>query len=167
MDYGHTTPPANSPEFPTPNNFEANDNLDLTNPETSWDQPVSIEHDKKALGSEALSSLEMPPSSEPKLGEITPYLPPGADPELFNQPSDDVASDTKIVEKSLNPSIESIKTTDRLSDDSVKIIDSSIDKFNQNNIDAADFYEEVRNAMETNIGNSYNRKLGGWWKLGW
>ena len=160
MDYGHTTPPTNSPEFPTPDNFEANDNLDLTNPETSWDQPVSIEHDKKALGSEALNSLEAS-QSEQKLGEITPYLPPGANPELFNQPSDDATPDADIVEKSLTPGLKSIKTTDRLSEDSVKIIDTSIEKFNQNNIDPASFYEEVRDAMETNIGNSYNRKLGG------
>lgn len=166
MDYGHPVPPTDTPEFFTSgagtndenlNNFEAEDNLDLTNPETSWDQPVSIEHDKKAIGSEALNSFENP-SSEPKLGEVTPYLPPGADPKLYDQSPENAASNA--AEKPLTPGLESIKTTDRLSDDGVKVIDSSINKFNQGNIDAADFYEEVRNAMETNIGNSYNRKLG-------
>ena len=109
--------------------------------------------------------LSMPPSSSeqsvtPVLGEVTENtLEPNAA-RIHNQPTDDPVSDIEAVEASLTPNLDTIKTTDRLSEESVRVIDSSINQFNQNNIDPASFYEEVRNAMETNIENSYNRKLG-------
>lgn len=167
MDYGQTIPPTDLPEALTPGSsshtLEAKDNLDLTNQADQWGEITKpTEHDKKSLGSEALNSFELP-SSEPEqeLGRITPYLPPDAAPESYDKTATNSKTDADIIENSLNPSLDSIKTTDRLSEESVKVIDESIDKFNQNNIEPASFYEEVRNAMETNIGNSYNRKLGG------
>ena len=156
MDNGHTTSSVNSPELIETDDFEAG--------KTSWDQPMSVEHDKRDIGSKTRASFETPiasseESDELKLGEITPYLPPGVDPKLYDEPTS-AASDTDIVKESLTPNLDTIKTTDRLSEGSVKVIDSSISKFNQNNISPANFYEQVRNAMETNIENSYNRKLG-------
>lgn len=174
MDNGHTTSPVDPLATFTPdsgaNSFDAKDNLDLTNQAEDWDQVAEpIEHDKKSLGNTAMNTpieLSMPPSSSeqsvtPVLGEVTENtLEPNAA-RIHNQPTDDLVSDIEAVEASLTPNLDTIKTTDRLSEESVRVIDSSIDKFNQNNIDPASFYEEVRNAMETNIENSYNRKLRG------
>ena len=170
MDNGHTNPPDNLLKFPTPNNVEANDNLDLSNPETSWEQPIPTEHDKKAIGSSALNPVElsMPPSTQeitPPLGEITEHsLQPEAAPRIYQsateQSSMNKESDTNIIEEAISPSLESVKTTDRLSEESVKATDDFINKFEKGEIELSDFYDSSRDAMENNLNNSYNRKLG-------
>ena len=170
MDNGHTNPPDNLLKFPTPNNVEANDNLDLSNPETNWDQPISTEHDKRAIGNSALNPVElsMPPSvpeATPPLGEITEHsLQPEAAPKIYQPASDqnamDKESDTNIIEEAISSSLESVKTTDRLSEESVKATDDFINKFEKGEIELSDFYDSSRDAMENNLNNSYNRKLG-------
>lgn len=52
-----------------------------------------------------------------------------------------------------------IKTAGTLSDKAVQAIDNAVDKFSENG-KAADFYNVVRDYMEDNLKNSYNRKLG-------
>ena len=172
MDYGHATKSTDAPAFFTSgagtndenvNNFESEDNLDLTNDLTNW--APQIEHDKQGIGSSAISSFEagmpLPGKMEqntPVLGEIKPYLPPGANPgEALTAPS--LATDSEIIEQSLTPTLKSVKTTEYLNAEGIKALDNSIQKFNQDG-NAAEFYDEVRNAMEVNLDNSYNRKLG-------
>lgn len=174
MDNGHTTPSVDPLATFTPdsgaNNFDAKNNLDLTNQADEWNQVSEpLEHDKQSLGNTAMSTpieLSMPPSTleqsvAPVLGEVTENTLEPSAARIHDQPSDNPTSDTEVIGASLTPNLDAIKTTDRLSEESVKVIDDSINKFNQNNIDPASFYEEVRSAMETNIENSYNRKLGG------
>lgn len=158
MDYGHTNLPDNSPEFSTPDNFEANNNLDLTNPETSWDQPVSIEHNKKALGSEALAnSLEMPPSPEQELGKPIPYS-TNLDP--ITQPANDMASDAEIAQKALDIKPEPIKTTEYLNDEGIKAVESLNERLMQGEISLDDYYDFHQDITEANLQNSFDRKIG-------
>ena len=159
MDYGHTNLPDNSPVFSTPDNFEANDNLDLTNPETSWNQPVSIEHNKKALGSEALAnSLEMPPSPEQELGKPIPYS-TNLDP--IAQPANDMTSDAEIAQKALDIKPEPIKTTEYLNDEGIKAIDDLNEQLAQDEIPLEDYYDHHQDIVEANLRNSFGREIGG------
>ena len=158
MDYGHTNPSDNSLEFPAPDNFETNDNLDLTNPETSWDQPVSIEHDKKALGSEALAnSLEMPPMPEQELGKPIPYT---TDLEPITQPAKDATTDADIAKEALEVKPESIKTTEYLNDEGVKAIDNLNEQLAQDAISIEEYYDRHQDIVETNLLNSFGREIG-------
>ena len=159
MDYGHTNLPDNSPVFSTPDSFEANDNLDLTNPETSWNQPVSIEHNKKALGSEALAnSLEMPPSPEQELGKPIPYS-TNLDP--IAQPANDMTSDAEIAQKALDIKPEPIKTTEYLNDEGIKAIDDLNEQLAQDEIPLEDYYDHHQDIVEANLRNSFGREIGG------
>ena len=170
MDNGHTNPPDNLLKFPTPNNVEANDNLDLSNPETSWDQPIPTEHDKKAIGSSALNPVElsMPPSTQeitPPLGEITEHsLQPEAAPKFYQFPLEqnttDKTTDANIVEESIATGLESVKTTDKLTEESVKATDEFINQFEKGKINLENFYDVSRDAMENNLDNSFGRKIG-------
>ena len=55
---------------------------------------------------------------------------------------------------------QAIRTTgDRLSEATVTEIDSLTNKLNQDG-NMASFYDDIRDAMESNLDNSYNRKLG-------
>lgn len=158
MNYGHTNLPDNSPVFSTPDNFEANDNLDLTNPETSWNQPVSIEHNKKALGSEALAnSLEMPPLPEQELGKPIPYS-TNLDP--IAQPANDMASDAEIAQKALDIKPEPIKTTENLNDEGIKAVESLNERLIQGEISLDDYYDSHQDITEANLQNSFDRKIG-------
>lgn len=159
MDYGHTPLTDNSAEFSSPSSFGGNENLAPEKQESTWDQPVSIEHDKKSLGSEALAnSLEMPPLPDQELGKPIPYS-TNLEP-IVQPPVEDAATDADIVEKSLTTGLDSVKTTDRLAEESVKATDDFINKFEKGEIALEDFYDSSRDAMENNLNNSYNRKLG-------
>ena len=75
------------------------------------------------------------------LGVIEPTMPPMAAEETQTQSS----LKTDIIEASLDSA-------------GVKEIDKAISKLNRTG-NVADFYETARDAMETNLNNSYNRKL--------
>lgn len=184
MDYGQpaqqTIQPA-GPDFFTSgsgtnneqiNNTEPENNLDLSNGQTNWSNPV--ERNQQNIGQQAINSLEsnqinpnvinldpslnpleMPPEGVKTPGESIPPTPEGyasLDPVIIAK-NDETQNETKEL------SIKDIKTADRLSDDSVKIVDETVAKFNQGKEDPAEFYKKVREMMETNLENSYNRKL--------
>ena len=163
MNYGHTNLPDNSLDFPTPDNFEVNNNLDSTNPEISWNQPASIEHDKKSLGSEALAnsalanSLEMPPSPEQELVKPVPYT---TNLEPISQPVEDTTTDADIAKKALEVKPESIKTTEYLNDEGIKAIDNLNEQFMRDEIDIEHYYDQHQDIVETNLLNSFGRIVG-------
>lgn len=153
MDYGHTNPSDNLLEFPTPDNVETNDNLDLTNPETSWDQPVSIEHDKKALGSEALaSSLEMPPMPEQELGKPIPYT---TNLEPITPPAEDTTTDADIAKEALEVKPESIKATETLNEAGIRAIEHEKQEYLHGDINEETFYQHVRGEMMPELIENY------------
>lgn len=140
------------------NNFEAENNLDLTNGNISWSSP-SPEHNLRNIGGRAINSQETSLSGQ---GEITPSpefgkiinleMPPGA--KLDNAPKP--LDQAKIIESSINKS--ALNTEGRLESAGVKEIDKAISRLNRTG-DIADFYDTARDAMEVNLDNSYNRKL--------
>ena len=78
-------------------------------------------------------------------------LPPGVELEQDAQQPNEVT-----------PSIrDNIKTTDKLGESGIKEVDNVINKFNQDG-DVASFYDQVREMMEWNLENSYNRKIASW-----
>lgn len=161
MDYGHTGQinGAGTNSVDT-NNFEAKNNLDLTNKDISWTGP-SADRDLRSIGGSVINSRETShhqeedPSS-PELGKIIDLaMPPG----VKQDNPYETAKKADIIEASLNHNV--IKTKDRLDPAGVKEVDNAIAKLNQTG-DVADFYDTARNAMETNLDNSYNRKLAAW-----
>ena len=86
------------------------------------------------------------------LGVIEPTMPPMAAEETQTQSS----LKTDIIEASLDKT--ALNTEGRLESAGVKEIDKAISKLNRTG-NVADFYETARDAMETNLNNSYNRKL--------
>ena len=92
MDYGRTNPPTDTPDFFTSgagtndenvNNFEANNNIELNNPESSWNQPMTPERDQQSIGNKTIISSELPmPTAEmpaaPRYGEIIDLNPESA-----------------------------------------------------------------------------------------
>ena len=165
MDYGRTNPSTDTPEFFTSdvgtndenvNNFEANNNLDLSNSASTWEQPVLIEHNERAIGNKTKISSELPmPSSElpssPQLGEFID-LNPGSTPvpkpfeEQSEQGPANKNQDIESFEHSFDASLESIKTTDRLSEEGVKAIENEKQDFIQTG-NAEQFYTNVRTKM--------------------
>lgn len=140
------------------NNFEAENNLDLTNSNISWGNP-SPERDLRNIGGRVINSHEavMPGQNEtapsPEFGKIINLeMPPGA--KLDNAPKP--ANQAEIIESSINKSV--INTEGRLESAGVKEIDKAISKLNKTG-NIADFYDTARDAMEVNLDNSYNRKL--------
>ena len=181
MDYGQPTQPngsAQEPEFFTSgagtnseneNTFEAENNLDLTNNQVSWGTTEA--RDPRNLGGSAIASAEkLTPAttpetpkfpeapqiptesynSTPELGQVVPAMPPG-----YTAPPTATSEQTPPTQ----PFDESaLKTTDKLDLRAVKIVDDAIAKLNQDG-DIASFYDTARGMMETNLANSYNRKL--------
>lgn len=139
------------------NNFEAENNLDLTNKDISWADP-SVDRDLRSIGSSAINPGEISrrrgesPSS-PELGKIIDFaMPPGTKAENTSKQSDYVA----IVESSINKSV--INTEGRLESAGVKEVDDKIIKhFGEK--DLAGDYEVTRDTMEMNMDNAYSRKL--------
>lgn len=164
MDYGHTGQQnLENRDFFTAgaglqdeevNNFEAENNLDLSNPETSWQDSSEIESkvDFKKVGKNAIDDQlvekreEFIPEESVELGQVQDM---GLPPEYMAK------------ESTTNYDKGGIRTTgDRLSDDAVKIVDKSIRDFENNQISPADFYREARAMTGDNLDNSYNRKIG-------
>lgn len=163
MDYGHTKPSTDPSELGSSVNSEVNNNLDLTNPETNWDQPAPIEHDKKALGSEALAnSLEMPPLPEQELGQPIPYT---TNLEPFSKPPEDVNSDASIIEDSLTPDIAKFVNPKAVKEEGgkapahvIKAMDQIQEEFNRGEI-SPDHLTELRNDLIGEyLQGSFNRK---------
>ncbi len=85
---------------------------------------------------------------------------PGEDlenPRLENMPEMQATLDIDRAPKTSSPNI-GIKTTDKLSSEAVGAIDDAINKFEKDG-NAANFYKDVRNFMEDNLRNSYQREL--------
>lgn len=140
------------------NNFEAENNLDLTNGNISWDGS-SPERNLRNIGGHAINSQEgilseqHETTSSPELGKIINLeMPPGA--KLDNAPKP--LDQAEIIESSINKS--ALNTEGRLESAGVKEIDKAILKLNKTG-NIADFYDTARDAMEVNLDNSYNRKL--------
>lgn len=87
-----------------------------------------------------------------RLGVIEPTMPPTMSEETQTQSS----LKTDIIEASLDKT--ALNTEGRLESAGVKEIDKAISELNRTG-NVADFYETARDAMETNLNNSYNRKL--------
>ena len=162
MDYGQQVQDDNLERFPTSSlagegDISGAENLS-ENPQ-SWD--VKTERDPRSIGENVLKFPEQlgpdnsPEAQDPQaLGQVINLeMPPGVEASV----------DTKAgnpIEASLNPQLTEvkIKTTNRLTPESVKAIDESVEKFEQDG-KVADFYSSVRDRMEENLDNSYGRKL--------
>ena len=186
MDYGQPiqqpTQPT-GPEFFTSgvgtndegiNNVQSENNLDLSNTQANWG--AIPERDRQSIGHQTINSV-MPEQLNPYTSNHSESINQTSVPSEIVMPSEKMLPPTPIGYASLEPpiieeakgeakdevqqepSIKDIKTTERLSDDGVKVVDHAVSEFNQNG-NAADFYDKVREMMETNLENSYNRKLG-------
>lgn len=169
MNYGQDNSQEKVPDFFTSgagtnsvneNNFESENNLDLTNSTTEWGMPMP-DRDKRGIGNRAIASAEslnLPSESAPNPGE-----------DISAQIK--AITDDKVSQTPLNPAIvqkddtavsqfekSHIKTEDRLSDTAVAAIDEAKAKLDQDG-NIASFYDTARDMMETNLENSYNRKL--------
>lgn len=176
MNNGQTSPQDNVPNFFTSgagtnsvneNNFESENNLDLTNTTTDWNLPTP-DRDQRKIGNQAIASAESlnlsnetdsPPSVENIAEKINALTGNKAE-------TNQVALNPAItqVETPLTPpqfEKSHIKTDDRLSDTAVAAIDQAKTKLDQDG-DIASFYDTARNMMEVNLENSYNRKLASW-----
>ena len=171
MNNGHTNPQDNLLKFPTPNNVEANDNLDLNNPETSWEQPIPTEHDKKAIGSSALNPVElsMPPSTQeitPPLGEITEHsLQPEAAPKLHDQAQETTTHDIGVIEDSLKPDIVKFVNPESVKEEGgkipahvVKAMDQILEGVDRGEISAESIPELKNDLIGEYLHGSFNRK---------
>lgn len=147
MDYGNTP------------NFE----LDNFNLDTNEWQNTTPGRDPRAIGNRIISTPENSPFQTPdQLGEVVPSMPPGYEqpgpaPEAAPGPEMPPApSNAEIAVPAIDEA--ALKTEDRLDPRAVKVVDEAIHKLNQDG-NIADFYDTARNMMETNLENSYNRKL--------
>ncbi len=154
------------------NNFEPENNLDLTNSQTDW-RPQSSLQSNQQLGQQAMHSIESQPRSQsansaPRLGEVVPLdMPPAMENAplvmVNGQNSLDPVQVTPISEPTQDkqpniPTEHSIKTSDTLNKEGIKLMDDAIDEFKQDE-NVVDFYNFVRDGMETNLEKSYDRKL--------
>jgi len=163
MDYGHTDNQTKGAFFTSgavtssenANNFESENNLDLSNDAASWG--TNPERDHRSMGNKVIESGSEEGqgdldelSSGPELGKIIDLsMPPGVEGEIKEDPS-------KIIEASFDRTV--IKTDDKLSSSAVKEIDTAIANLDRDG-DISKFYGMVRDAMEANLDNSYGRKL--------
>lgn len=184
MDYSQVKQPSNDVQdfFTTGagtndeslNNFQAEDNLDLGNSAANWGT-APAEHDQQKIGSEAIgaainaaatpinsatNSIDTPPMppaeleqpSIPELGKVTSLE------VVPSQPSEEQNLNTEATEGANTPSLKFVETKESLNKEGVVALNQSVAKFNADG-DAAGFYKEIRDAMENNLDNSYNRKL--------
>lgn len=151
MDYGRTNPPTDTPDFFTSgagtndenvNNFEANNNLDLTNPESTWDQPMTPERDERAIGNKTKISSELPmPTAEmpaaPRYGEIIDLEPapvPKPFPDQPDQPDQNTPEQIGGIEEMhqpLTPENDLEQDPDRISDAEMKEVEKNYQKLSQ------------------------------------
>ncbi len=136
--------PEKSPENANPNS-ETNVNTpqNLNTPETT---PFNSEN-RDQLGQ--IIDLEMPPAMHENFAK------PEQSSKKFGKKA---SSDAEILAQALSFGIKDIKTDDKLDPRAVKVVDDAIHKLDQDG-NIADFYNTARGMMETNLKNSYNRKL--------
>lgn len=178
MDYGQPTQSANIPDSftagagnnnPEINTFESENNLDLTNPESSWGQ--APERDPRTIGSKVGKSAEMdlpmPEATSPietpnihELGKVFDREQP-----IVPSPSHQAKTpleDTKIIEESLSSNIEPIKITEKLNDSGIKFVNDAENKLTADG-NAEEYYDSIRGAnggfdqaMEASFGELSN-----------
>ena len=115
----------------------------------------SWQRNPQTIGNKIINFPNSPNSvteAKERLGVIEPTMPPMVAEETQTQPP----LKTDIIEASLDKS--ALNTEGRLESAGVKEIDKAISKLKHTG-NVADFYETARDAMETNLNNSYNRKL--------
>ncbi len=166
MDYGQNPQLANSEsnqDFFTAgagtnsesvNDFESENNLDLTNQLTDWGQTTAIAQ-HQSLGNRAISSSETSENngeSSTELGEVVNLEMPPSSRSAVQAQADLVAS------QSSTPFVRgNIRTTEKLESSGIKEVDHIIGKLNQDG-NAASFYDLARDMMKANMENSYGEK---------
>lgn len=143
------------------NTFESENNLDLTNNQTSWDQG-EIRQNVRSIGNTAISTPEVLKSGEQDYLEYQPHemVEVIAPPNM--EPSDAIIKDA-ISAVHFDPKL--IRTDgDRIGKTALTEVDNVIQGLNQTG-DAADFYATVRGdnnhpgMVRANLKNSYNREV--------
>ncbi len=164
MDKGQPIQPAGAGmPLEDTNIFAEKYNLDTSSEgAASWEN--SVERNPGNTGKNVLNSFgntdstkeELNPSiieELPKTPEQVqdPLMPPGAiNPDIL-QPENQLPPEQ--FDKA------AIKTEEKLSKSGIREVDEVLTKFKQDN-NPSGFYDSVRNMMEANLDNSYNRKLG-------
>ena len=130
-------------DLPSPT--EATGNSDITEAKESEKPPIIPETDPKhPTDIPKLPNFNLPKEEDPKLGQIATLE------NSINLPE---------VKKSSSYNPDSIKTTgDKLETSSITEVDNAIAELSQTG-NLSNFYEEIRNMTETNLDNSFNRKL--------
>ena len=145
------------------NNFEPENNLDLTNEQTDWSSPVERSH--RDIGNAAINAPDSKANKGydiaiPKLEEmgqvISMEMPPGREEIVDMTPG-------QLAEQAISFDKNKIKTKDSLSELGVQEVKQVISKLNQDG-NAADFYDAAREMMEVNMENSYGENAT--WKGG-
>ncbi len=140
--------PGKSPE--TTNISEANNFPDLNSFPKTADTPEALSPASESHGQLGqIVNLEMPPATHEN------FIEPEQSSKKFGKKA---SSDVEILSQALSFSIKDIKTEDKLDPRAVKVVDDAIHKLGQDG-NIADFYDAARGMMETNLENSYNRKL--------
>lgn len=158
------------------NNFEPENNLASTNSQAGWDALTeAYPGANQQLGQQAIQSIDFPQAASqsanaaPNLGEVVTLDMPPAKKDaplvmVSDQSSLDPIQATQITEDSHSDQLNTpedrskIKTSDTLSDDAIEAMRRAEKKLEQDG-DIVNFYDFIRDSMEDNLKNSYNRKL--------
>lgn len=172
MDYGHTgkTGSTGTQDFFTAgagtdsvntNNFEAENNLDLTNQSTSWNN-ASTDRDHRSIGSRAANSIETDHDREevtsPELGRIVNLEMPPNSSEAKNK------SHSEMAEASLNSDIllnlETFREeNDRISSKTLENTERAVSEFEKGKISPADLDDARWEATKAYLKNSFGRDI--------
>ena len=174
MDYGRTNPPTDTPGFFTSgagtndenvNSFEADNNLELNNPESSWNQPMTPERDQQSIGNKTMVSSELPmPTSEiptaPRYGEIIDLNPESAPvPTPFpDQPNQEVLEhreNTEEAQYNLAQNEKPSRNPEKLTDIEVKELKEFEQEF-LNDGDAEKLFKERQSRVKEYINRFDN-----------
>ena len=146
----------------------------INRPQEPW---IPTNRDNRAVGSNIMQSMNPEAPKAPEAPKTPEAVPRAAVPETphFEAPhpfGEVVNLDTppaqptpapetsEVTPAPANLNHQAIRTTgDHLSEATVTEIDTLTNKLNQDG-DMASFYDNIRDAMESNLDNSYNRKLG-------
>lgn len=131
--------------------IESNGNINLSSNEVNW----TPERDNRSIGNKAIISGEEVPKPD-AIEILPPPEPPIAEVNEQKKESPETAevlTEIPVFDEKL------IRTDgDRIARSALVEIEKAEEKLNQTG-NVSDFYEEVRNMMEKNLENSYNRKL--------
>ena len=166
MDYGSSTQPSDKeqPFFtagvgnaPVDQNISEN-NIDLTNQATNWDFTATPGRNFQNIGNQAIFSAENTAKNLPSddiLGLDTPRLGEIVDTE----PTVPAKQSTEGVSNVSQFNQNAIRTDgDHLARGTMTEVDNAMARFSQTRRPAA-FYDEIRDMMEKNLKNSFNREL--------